>query len=131
MSKDMDVRFEFDPKSMGSLFVALHPDLHLKAMQRVAALAILVGDRAAKKATPVETGHARRSTVADTRRLVLEGRYPYLDWLDTGEDSRGRVMSGWRRGGYQIRKHTQDQVNAELPNLIDRAGREIQKRWAK
>lgn len=130
MSTDMGVSAEFDQAQLRGLQDLLGDGrLYDDALEMINKFAVLHADREAKKLTPVRSGHARRSTVADTRRLVLEGRYPYLDWLDKGEDERGRVMRT-PRGGYQIRAKTKEATLAALPEYIDRAGREIAKRWA-
>ena len=126
-----DVKVEFDQSQLERLEeVLLGGPLWDRALERINALALIKGDAAAKKQTPVRSGHARRSTVADVRNGTLEGRYSYLDWLDTGQDdTRGRQMKN-PRGGYQIRRKTKAAVEAELPELIDRAGREIAEKWA-
>lgn len=124
------VEIEIDPFKLAELKHLVGSDkLYDKALGNALKDAMIIGDAAAKRATPVVTGHARRSTVADTRRGVLEGRYPYLDWLDEGKTLSGRTMKN-PKGGYKIRTFTREAVEAALPGLLDRAGREIAVRWS-
>lgn len=140
MSGDvMSVDIEFDAASLADLKRTVGPALYEKAVANLNKDAIHVADAAAKKATPgsgkgptgiPRTGHARRSTMSDANRGVVEGRYPYVNWLDKGEDSRGRRMLS-RPGGYQIRRQTREAVVAAIPALLDKCGREIAERWVK
>lgn len=130
MSADaVAVEVSFDPGQVAALERKLGPALFEKAIDQALLDASLVGDAAAKEATPVVTGHARRSTVADVKLHEVQARYPYFNWLNDGKDSRGRVMLS-RPSGYQIAAQTRTKVEAELPKILDRAGREIVARWA-
>jgi len=126
----INLEFEFDSAELAKAREMMGPKLFEKAMADVRKSAILAGDAAAKRATPYDLGHAKRSTVADLSRMTVEGRYPYLDWLDTGEDGTGRRIRD-PRGGYRIREFTRDVVNDALPVLMDKAGRKIAERWAR
>lgn len=121
---------EFDQWQLAELkYLAGSDKLYAKALSNLQRDATLVGDAAAKRATPVDTGHARRQTAADTRRMEVVGRYPYLDWLDTGKDDSGREIRN-PRGGYQIRSFAREAVEDAMPALFDKAGREIADRWS-
>lgn len=124
--------FEFDPKQLADLDRKLDPRLYHEVLDIAGTDAAHVGEAAASDATPVVTGNARRSTVSDVRKAdkVVEGRYPYFDWLDKGRDRRGREMRS-RPDGYQIRRRAREQVAAAAPELLDRAGREIAERFSK
>lgn len=129
-NEPISVAAEFDAMQLAEVKYRVGTDaLYKTALKNLQKDAILVGDAAAKRATPVVQGHARRSTAADMSRMEVVGRYPYLDWLDIGKDSRGREIRN-PRGGYKIREFAVDAVKDAIPALLDRAGREIAGRWS-
>lgn len=129
---DSSVTFEFDKAALAALAAKLQPAAYAEALSNAATDLMLIAERAAKEATPVVTGNARRSTVSDniseTARLVV-GRYPYARWLDSGTDSRGREMKT-KPGGYQIKKAAMDAAVQAAPARLDKCGREIAERWS-
>lgn len=127
--KGIDVEVTIDRGELARLYAKLGPDLYEKAIDRALVDATLLAEGVAKDATPVRTGHARRSTVSDTKRHEVHARYPYFNWLDQGRDSRGREIRS-PRGGYQIRAAARDRVEAAAGQILDRAGREVAQRWA-
>lgn len=130
MSADpVNVELEFDRAQLAALKRTVGPALYEKAVDKVLVDATHLGEGAAKEETPVRTGHARRSSVSDAKAHEVRARYPYFEWLDTGEDRAGRKMAS-RPGGYQISRQTRAKVEANLPKLVDRVGREIAQRWA-
>lgn len=128
----MKTQFAFDPKQLAELERLLDPAEFNVILDEIATDAAHEGEASASENTPVVTGNARRSTVSDVRHAdkLVEGRYPYLDWLDTGRDRRGRQMRS-RPEGYQIRRRTREDVEAAVPQLFDKAGREISARWSR
>lgn len=119
--------FEIDPKEIAGLQKALDAGHGREMLDNARTDILHVAEGAAKDATPYVTGHARRSTVTAAHKVV--GRYPYLDWLDKGEDTRGRKMQT-RPGGYRIRAAARSAAEAAAPAALDKAGREIADRFA-
>ena len=122
---------EFDPGQLAALKKALDPKRYADFLDATGTDLAHIGEGAAKEATPVVTGHARRETTSDVKppEKVVEAHYPYFNWLDAGVDSRGRQMKT-RPGGYQIRARAMDAAVAAAPTVLDRAGREVAERWA-
>lgn len=136
MSGAIDMNVEFDDKQLRQLKADMAPQQFIDALRAAAEDLLLIADRAAKEATPVVTGHARRSLAVSRQgsnativSRELYAYYPYFRWLDRGEDSRGRRMLV-RPGGYGIRKAAGDAAVAAAPVVLDRCGREIAERWS-
>lgn len=124
------VSFEFDQGQLDALFAKLSPEQTAVALDNAATDLAHLAERAIKEATPQVTGNARRATVSDVDGNVHQvvGRYPYVNWLDTGTDSRGRLMKT-RPGGYQLRRAGMDAAKAQAPAVLDKCAREIAGRW--
>lgn len=124
------VLFEFDRDQLAALFASLTPEQCAQALDNAATDLVHIAERAIKEATPQVTGNARRATVSDLDEHAKQvvGRYPYARWLDTGTDSRGRVMRT-RPGGYQLKRAGMDAAKAQAPAVLDKCGREIAARW--
>lgn len=118
---------EFDPGALDRVLRFLTPDRYDDALDMAATDLAHHGEAVAKGVTPQVTGHARRSTGSDVEERGVKrvkGSYPYLDWLDTGEDSRGRRMQT-RPGGYQIRRTTRDEVVRKAGAAVEAAIKEV------
>lgn len=116
---------EWELGAMEALERLVDPGRFLDALDEAASELALLAERTAKEATPQVTGNARRTTVSkvDGKDKAVLGRYPYLGWLDTGKDERGRKMQT-RPGGYRIRSQTMDAARRAAPGVLDRVGRE-------
>jgi len=125
----VSVDVTIDRDAMARLARKLGPALYEKAIEQALVDATLLAEGVAKDATPVRTGHARRSTVSEVKLHEVHARYPYFNFLDQGRDSRGREIRS-PKGGYQIRAAARARVEAAAGQILDRAGREIAARWA-
>lgn len=133
------VSFEFAPASLDRIKEIIGPDRYVAALDLAADNLTGVGGTAAAAATPGQgegitpaTGAARSKTVPRIQgreRAVVAG-YPYARWLDTGTDSRGRVMRS-RPGGYQIKAATMKAVREGAAQALAKAAREIVAGWGK
>lgn len=129
MSAGMTV--EFDPASLADLGRRAKAAATADVLTTAAIDLARVGEAAAQEATPQVTGNARRSTVSvvDRQPTLVVGRYPYLRWLDTGTDGRGRKMRT-RDGGYRIKARAMAAAKAAAPGVLDKCGREVAARWS-
>jgi len=111
-----------DRSGLDSLAKRIGPDALRAILANAATDLAHHGELTAKATTPQVTGNARRSTVSDvvSEEKRVMGRYPYLNWLDKGEDGRGRKMRS-RPGGYQIRSRTRDEVRAMARAILAKA----------
>ena len=113
------ITVEFDTAALEKALAGLSQDALREALAVAAGDLAMIGEARAKAVTPQVTGNARRSTVSDVtgQDKAVRGRYPYLNWLDTGEDSRGRKMRT-RPGGYQIRRETLSEVQTKAKAVL-------------
>ena len=129
------VTFEFDKASLDRLRDKLSQEQMAEALSLAARGVVAAGLRAAQETTPnagqgvtPATGYAESRTLAEVDpgagRYVVAARYPYARWLDTGKDSRGRVMKS-RPGGYQIKRQTMARAKVEAKKAIGVAIRQI------
>ena len=121
---------EFDQGQLSKILARLSAKQLEAALDNAATDLAHKGEEVAKDTTPQVTGNARRSTVSDVtgRDKLVMGRYPYLNWLDTGKDSRGRMMQT-RPGGYLIRRTTRAEVVRLAQKAMERAAGEIADGW--
>ena len=127
------VTFEFTKDSLARVKARLNAKQFDEAL-RIAALDLVhQGTTAAVGATPSRgmgvtpaTGYAASQTVENIEggRFDVVARYPYARWLDTGTDSRGRVMKS-RPGGYQIKSATMKATKAAALVALQRAAHEV------
>ncbi len=133
----MDVDIVFDAHTLDSAMRYLAPALYDEAIESAVIDLAHFAEARIKERTPDDTGHARRSTRTNLGKAtrgaeseaVVNLKYPYASWLETGRDSRGRVMKV-RAGGYRMVELAHAEAEVEMPAILDRAGREIAKRWS-
>ena len=127
------VTFEFTKDSQARLKARLNPAQYTEVLEIAALDLAHQGTTAAVGATPSRgmgvtpaTGYAASQTVEaiDNGRFDVVARYPYARWLDTGTDSRGRVMKS-RPGGYQIKAATMKAAKAAAVVALQRAAHEV------
>ena len=133
------VTLEFSKDSLARIKARLSPAQYTEALEIAALDLVHQGTTAAVGATPAKgmgvtpaTGHAASQTgeAIDGGRFDVVARYPYARWLDTGKDSRGRVMKSLP-GGYKIKAATMKAAKAAAPRALAGAAREIAGSWGK
>lgn len=127
-----------DITDLRALSDKLGPEAYGKAIENAVLDVAHYADARIKRHTPHVTGDARRWTSANlalaTRgarsSAVVELEYPYANWLETGRDSRGRVMQK-RVGGYRMVEQGHKEATEEAPGILRRAAEEIAATWGR